>query len=193
MGLELMPAMTMVQGAAMAAPAPGRVNSKHKRALALVGKSNCRSLYRLRGMNFSKFTTQQNIAIATGLLTRSSRWVASIKNKVPTTGNYLELRFFVDTFMKIANDSGALSLYKSMSTPINLPKNATARKIKKGIASITSDMRRVKRFVPAPYTSSVAKLIGVLDTLARHRYLNVGWSWIVASDNVIKKNLSQCK
>lgn len=191
MGFELLKATTLVQRAIMSAP--GGTGNTYNRARALVKKSNCRSLYRLKSMNFSKFTPQQNIYLATRLLTRSSRWLAGMKNRVPTIGNYLELRFFVDSFMKIAKDSGVLFLFNSYASNIYLPKNATARQIKRAIGLLKVELKKAKGALPSTFASSLNQLTRILDILAKSSYVAQGWSWLMASKTFIKTNLSYCK
>lgn len=195
MGSEMISAALLAQRAVMAAPG-GKPANTPKRALALAGASSCRSLYKLKRMDFSNFTLQQNIAIATKLLSRSARWFSKVKNKAPTTGNYLELRFFVDSFLKIAKDSGAYDLYDAIATPIYIPNKATYQQVKRGIKLFMSELKKAKRMVPPNYAkhkSSIDKFIGLLGMLSRSAYLAVGWSWLVASDRVIKTNLHHCK
>ena len=195
MGYELMRAATTLQRVVMSAPS-SKARKTQKRALALVGKSNCRSLYKLQKMNFVGFTPQQSAAVAAKLLDRSTKWFGGVKSKVPTIGTYIEMRFFVKSFLKIADDAGAMRLYRRFAKQVYLPSNPSAKQIKGAIKSITTTLKMMKRLLPPAYTSyssSIDKLASFLDALSKSNYLVQGWVWLTVSDGFIKGNLSYCK
>lgn len=171
------------------ATSSGHEANQHQQALALVGRSDCRSLYTLKNMDFSNLTRSQNFELAFKLLARSERWLGTLRNKTPTITNYLELRFYVDAFIKMADECGLLSFL----TPISVQSNPRAADIQKTIEQLKAQLRGVKSLLDTQYVPRIDLLLRILESIAKSPYLVTGWSWLAASDGKIKNNLAHCK
>lgn len=196
MGVGLMRSVTKVLRWAQSTP-PKRKPATLRQVNKLLDAGSCRSLYALRKVDFSHFSRSQQVAIAEKLVKRATRWLKSLGWRIPNTQEGLELRFFVDSFLNLADDSGALGRFSLLyATNIYLTRNSPERDLKRAIRVLKSDLQRVKSrlwYVKPVYAPKMDKLINVLKIVEKHPQHGEGWSWLTASESYINSVLHRCK